>query len=360
MSDFIIRDSQAGDLAGIAALQRDAGPELQLPPAEYFPFWQWLCQRNPGGAAKSLVGIDGAGQVIAHKAMVPFPVVCDGQNLTGGLPCQYVVAVPFRATPVYLQMDVRLLAEYPQKGIDFFCGISRARYVRVDESLRFFGFRVVGRLPVYARPYRLVNLARHYLGGGWRYQTLKPLLHAAEWPLRICLSRSTRRADVTQIDAFDDATATSLEAVCQQLGVHTRRSAAWLNWRFFQCPDRAYQVHLARDSKSALGYIALRQMRMRDFDALAVVDIVFPPDRPEVGRALLRQAHCVALETRVDLAACMFNPASSLLPVLRWSGFLRTPDGFSMIVHQPKGAAPLIDAQTFQRWHLTWLEHDYV
>ena len=134
------------------------GRRLQLPPAEYFPFWQWLCQRNPGGAAKSLVGIDGAGQVIAHKAMVPFPVVCDGQNLTGGLPCQYVVAVPFRATPVYLQMDVRLLAEYPQKGIDFFCGISRARYVRVDESLRFFGFRVVGRLPVYARPYRLVNL----------------------------------------------------------------------------------------------------------------------------------------------------------------------------------------------------------
>jgi hypothetical protein len=355
--DFVIRDCSAEDVPGIAALQRDVDPELQLPAEQFIAFWQWLCRDSPFGAAKSLVGTDGGGEVIAHEAVVPFPVERDGRQLASGLPCQLVVARHFRGKPVFLQMELRLMSEYPRSGIDFVAGIVRDRILRAHLAL---GFRVVGQLPVYARPYRVASLARHYLGPGLRYGMLKPLLHAAEWPLRICLSGPVRRVEVARIEAFDDEAAASLEAVSRQLGMHTRRSAALLNWRFFDCPDRSYQVYLARGVTPGLGYVALRPMRMHDFEALAVVDLVFPPDRPDVGRALLRQMHRVALETRVDLAACMLNPASPLLPVLRRFGFLRTPEAFSLVVHQPKGSPMPVDAETFQHWHYTWLDHDYV
>jgi hypothetical protein len=353
----VVRDYQLQDAPGVASLQDEVEPELRLPPSQFLSQWRWFDHSNPAGPAKALVATDAAGKVVAHEAIVPFAMACGEQELTAGLPCQLVVARALRGTPLFLQLELQLLREYRQAGIDFVCGPVRDRVLRAHQAL---GFRAVGSLPVYARPYRLLKLARHYLGSGARYALLSPLLRLAELPMRVGPPRRAHGIEVVPLETFDSRTAAELEQICNRLGMHTRRTAAVLNWRFFQCPGRRYLLYLARDAAQSLGYVALRRMPMHEFDALGIVDLVFPPDRPAVGRALLAAAHRQAVQMRVDMAVCMFNPHSPLLPALRWCGFLRTPEAFTIIVHQPKGAACPVDNETLKHWHYTWFEHDYV
>jgi len=46
-----------------------------------------------------------------------------------------------------------------------------------------------------------------------------------------------------------------------------------------------------------------------------------------------------------------------LLPVLKRYIYLKTPESFSLVFHEPKEALPDFD---FEKWHLTWFDHDYV
>ena len=101
-------------------------------------------------------------------------------------------------------------------------------------------------------------------------------------------------------------------------------------------------------------------MDMQGFDTLALVDLVFPPERPEVGHSLLAAAHRVAVAARVDMAVCMLNPHSPLLPALRRCGYLEAPEAFTLMVHVPPQSPARLDENLFRQWHLTWFDHDYV
>ena len=109
-----------------------------------------------------------------------------------------------------------------------------------------------------------------------------------------------------------------------------------------------------------LGYVVLRFMRMFEFDVLAIVDILYPSERRDVGSALLSKIHDLALKTRADMAVCLLNPHSPFLPVLKRQGFLKTPEGFSLIVHEPEDGGVQFKPGSFKQWHPTWFDHDYV
>lgn len=357
MSKFLIRDYLPEDLRGIAALQSAVDPELQLSEEQYTPIWRWLCERNPNGNGKILVAVDDAGKIVAHECMVRFPVADQvGRKLTAGFPCLLVVAHEFRRVPLFFQLELRLAQQYPAAGIDFAFTIVRDYILRAHLAL---GFRRLGLLPVYARPYRLRRLAGRYLGDGVMARLAAPLLRVAELPFRVPPARRVGCVEIVAVDEFDEKFAEDIAPICASLGIHTQRTAAMLNWRFRQCPGRDYQVYAAREQSAVRGYIALRRIPMHEFDALAIVDLLFPPEQPKIGRALLLAAHRTALEMGVDLAAGVFNPHSALLPVLKRFGYLKTPEGFSLITHQPAGATPFTE-DTFRAWHYTWFEHDYV
>jgi hypothetical protein len=357
MPEFNIRSAQPGDVAGIAALQDDVEPDVRMAPEPYCALWHWLCEANPVGIREAYVGADAEGRIVAHEALVPFTIRNHDTTLIGGLPCQLVVQREFRRTALFPKLELQLLAEYPRSGVHFAYAPARERVLKAHVAL---GFRELGRLPVYARPYRLGNLARHYLGAGWLYRLLAPAVKLAELPLRFRLPHRSLGVKVAPIAAYDDATGDALDAVCARLGACALRTARILNWRFFQAPDRHYQAFVARDASAILGHVVLRRMSMHGFDTLALVDLVFSPERPEVGRSLLAMAHRAALTAGVEMAVCMLNPHSPLLPALRRYGFMEAPESFTLIVHEPPQSSVGLDDEFYRRWHLTWFDHDYV
>jgi hypothetical protein len=100
-------------------------------------------------------------------------------------------------------------------------------------------------------------------------------------------------------------------------------------------------------------------MRMKEFTVLALVDLLYDPERADVARAVQSCVHAAALAGKVDMAACLLNPESPLTPCLRKCGYRRTPETFTLIVHSAAGGTPQF-GPTAAGWHITWFDHDYV
>jgi hypothetical protein len=162
-----------------------------------------------------------------------------------------------------------------------------------------------------------------------------------------------RNIEVRQIPAFDATWDDFLARATSRFAIVSTRTSEILNWRFAQYPQRGYRIFAAIQDGRPLGYAVVRRMKMKRYDVLALVDILF---ESEAGRALVRKTLDEAGKARVDFCACMINPVSPLAGMLKRNLFLKTPESFTLIVHQPKDSSLKLAGD----WHLTWFDHDFV
>ena len=101
-------------------------------------------------------------------------------------------------------------------------------------------------------------------------------------------------------------------------------------------------------------------MEMKRFDVLAIVDIFFSPDRSDAGKALLDAIHRIAVQLKVEMTTCMLNQHGPLCQILKNCGYFKTPETFSLFVHEPKGTDAHFSEDTFDKWHVTWFDNDSV
>jgi hypothetical protein len=101
-------------------------------------------------------------------------------------------------------------------------------------------------------------------------------------------------------------------------------------------------------------------MKMKQYSVLAIVDILFPPKRSDAGRALLGAVHEIAVQSKVEISACLLNSHSPISPIFKKCGYFKTPEIFSLFIHEPKGTTHPFSEDTFNRWHLTWFDNDAV
>ena len=353
---YVLRTAGVADAAGIGDLSLRLGEDPDIHSAEEFAaWWKWMYADNPAGAGKALVATDADGRSVGHCGLVPFQYAKGGETLRGGFICQLMVDTAFRKSLLFPNMETRLLRESPNDGFDFCFGlVNRPEVIKAHAGL---GFRCVGALPVYARPYRVQRLIDRRLGAvAPAGRIVAPVVNAL---LKTNLSWSSGISTAVQSDPFGPEMDALVGRVAPRFRICGARSAAILNWRFMHAPKRRYQVWVAGERAAPVGYIALRRMSLKGFDVLVIVDLFFDPGRHDVGRALVSRAHRVALAERVDMSVCLMNGTDPLLPVLERAGFMRTPESLTLIVHEPRGNADRISSAALEDWHLTWFDHDY-
>jgi hypothetical protein len=359
MPPFRIREGGRDDLPGIAELYLETGLDRDMTVDRYTAWWEWLLLQKPSAPGKTTVGVDAAGRIIAHGAMVPFRFLLGGESRMGGALCQLMVSKQFRKELAFLRLETAILRDYHTAGMEFAYGL-----VTIPPLLKAhvgLGFRAAGALPVYARPYKLARVAAQALKSPAAAAALRPLLVAAGRIARMRFSRRPTSPTVVEVPQLDADADRFLSRVQGHFRCHAARSSALLNWRFARSPLRTYRIFVARDRDAAEGYCVISRIRMRDFDCMAVVDIMFSPERRDVGAALLNRVHEEAVASDVDMSACMLNPHSPLLRSFRRWGYFKTPECFTFIIHEPRGAPrPIHGEFPFSQWHLTWFDHDYV
>lgn len=359
MARNTIREAQDADLPGITAISHKATRNESIPPDEYQQIWQWLHRRNVPGISHVCVGASPEGRIVAHEGLAPFRYQVRDREATAGFACQLVVQAEARTTDITLfpRLQSELLRSYRAKGIDFAMGATRDW---ITAGFTGMGFRVVGVMPIYARPCRAPKLVARYIRNRVLRTLVWPGQFALDQVLRCSWTRRPRGIEVAAAERFEPSIDAFLAEAGRQADFHAIRTAAILNWRFVECPARDYRIYIATEGGSPVGYIVLRPLRMDEFDALAVVDYLWQADRRDVGAALLLAAHRLALETRADIVSVLLNPTGKFTAAFRRFGFLRTPEHFSMLVHTAKDAEIDLSDITLDRWHVTWFEHDYV
>jgi hypothetical protein len=349
---FSIREAVPADVPGIVALLRPYehadGPNEDA----LTELYKWQFESNPAGTSKALVAVDAEGSIVGHEGLVPMRVVRKGRPAIAALPCKLVVHRRFHKSMLFLRMESLLLRSYETSGVEFlYCA------ARNDLKAHYaLGFRTIGTIPILARPYRLGRIARHVFG------PFAPLVSVVrppvEWALCQTWMFAGRNITVQEESQFAVRLESFLERTQRRFEFAAERTVTILNWRF-GFVRRGYRLFVASDQGEPVGYVVLRDMSMGDFRTLAVVDLFHDPRRTDVGAALLRTVHTMAVSRGVDLASCLINPNSPLYPVVKRAGYFRTPEAFELIVHQPKGS-PLLDGSDFASWHVTWFDHDYV
>jgi hypothetical protein len=201
-----VRPTADGDLAGLCALYESRfGHPLR--PEE----WSWKYRQLPG-QARSLVAVDGAGAVLAHGGAMCLPARWRGGH--GGL----WQLVDFAGSagggglrPALLELGRQLLAGLPGEGdAPWIFGFPSQRHFRFGELV--FDYRPLATFATLAGP--LPEPAPEVGGAA---------------PVEIEVS---------------DSCGDWAEAVwerCAVLGV--RRSAAFLNWRYWARPHRYYRFY---------------------------------------------------------------------------------------------------------------------
>jgi hypothetical protein len=356
-SSYIVRDYVDDDIAGIVRLHFEIEPDENATSQEYELAWRWLHQRNPYSTSKVLVGVDRQNQIVAHTGMFPLKFIAFGNSLLAGFPEQLMVAEGFRQSLLFANLETRFLKEYKESGVKFvYALVTRSRILKAHLAL---GYKGSGSLPVYARPYGLARLVEHYVANPVLRFLSRPALSILEFLLRFNWNRKPEKLDVIQASRFTEEWEPFLQEACRGFQYYALRNANILNWRFPDFPGRTYQIHLAFENSKPAGYVVLRRMKMMGFDVLGIVDILFQPGRNDIGQALLSAIHQVAVESKVDMCACLLSPYSPFLPILKRFGYIKTPQSFTLIVHKPKDETITVDEKAFEHWHLTWFDNDY-
>ena len=358
MAKYTIREANDDDIRGIAKLRLRI-KEFQLTGEdEYTLFWKSFINDNPCSIKKALIAVNDQNRVVAHYAMVPFKFLKDEKLLMGGFVCQLMVDEDYRQEFIFPKMMLKMLKEYKDLGVDFAYSLSnRSEIVKAHQS---FGFCKIGDSVVHAKPYNLIKIVQHLTKNRLLNIIMTPALFIAQKLLRLKRTAGKGNVVLREIYKFDSAIDRFLSEIQRHFPYGIQRDSAFLNWRTVDSGGRKYRIFIAEEGGNITGYVILRAMKMKQFDILAIVDIMFSPERHDVGKALLDSVHEVALQLNVDISNCLLNPHDPLYPIIKKHGYFKTPESISLFTHEPKGAGHEFSENSFDKWHITWLDHDSV
>ncbi len=288
--------------------------------ARSFEHWQWKYERNPWGRRQITVARSPAGELAAHYAGYPLPLVHHGGG--SGASLQALQIGDTMTDPRFRQVGrgpTSLLGRCVRHFYTAFC----------EERVAFnFGFNT-GNI----QKFSMLFVGAHRIepvgfwlaaGGGAAPETRLPRPPAKP--------RSGRFST-----AF-------FERAAPNYGLLVRRDAAYLRWRYLECPDQPPFVILAAwRFFRMVGYAVFR----RRGDHLVWADALFHPRHLPAAGDLLRHALALPEFAGVSAIEAWFPPRPGWFwPYLSELGFSARPEphdlSLMLVPHREQHAADLV------------------
>lgn len=287
MEKVRVRPYRPGDESGILALY-SAVFSLDLPQKT----WDWTYQQVPEEAAIIVVAENAQG-IVGHYAVQPRPFWLDE------LPCLAGLAVGTMVHPS--NRNLTLLVEMAHLAYD----LCRQR------NLLF----------LYAFPNDVAWKIRQMVLG---WQALPQL---TEWEGALPLADSL---PISKIDIYKNLPIESLASLSlpktseNHKGIGSRRTSAWLNWRFFEKPDAEYKLLVAGSLDNVEGYAVLKEYVRLGVRYGHIVDWQVPITKASIAKNLLASAWKEFAQSKVERVSCWALPLSSLFQLLQDAGLAPT------------------------------------
>lgn len=355
--DFIT--ARTKDLKQIAILAKENGLLLNdLNETKFTNLINWLYFKAPQKGSFQIIAKE-AEKIIAHFGGTSFNFKYKNYSFNAIFASNIVIDKEAKKKALFFPLQKRYEKECVDLKSDFIYGIN----TRPDALKAHLasGWKNVGELNVYAKPINFIAIFNYYINNKIINFTLKFFFIFLE---NIFLFFTKNQIDtndigISRINTFDDNFTPFLNKWLKTQFLIAKRSVRILNWRFSSLEDRNYIIFKALRKNKICGYIVMREMRMKNFSSLAIVDFVCDKNDLSTKNALLNCANLTAKELEVDLIAVVFTKYSNLKPFFVNNGFFKSPEKFSVIVKDfPYSKTNFV--KDFNKWNLSWFDHDYV
>jgi len=320
-------------------------------------YYQWL-YHNKNVNSFHLVGYDKQEYLIAHYGGVHFKYKFYDQYLNVVLASNLVIQTKSRNIHNFLSLQREFWRQVIIKKIDIALGlITRDGIFNLH---RRAGWVESGMLTVYMSP---ISFKRLFLSIIAKKRFLQKFFSAFDF-LELSFSinfYSNRDSDirVNQIHSFTSIHSEFLSKWLIEKKITAVRDVETLNNRFFSRQDTEYIVLEILFDNCFKGYICLRPMKLKQFNALVIVDYATLDSNPDSLRRLIKESKKIAQKMNLDCLVVAFNPEN----VSYWKTFFKL--GFFSSFHSFTIASKfnkLLKPNQYNRcdWYITWFEHDYV
>ena len=287
-----IRSSEAADDEAILALLHAS---LGWVPDELFAnFFDWKHRQSPFGASPAWVAVDG-GRIVGFRTLLRWQFEHGGRVQHAVRAVDTATHPDYQGRGIFSSLTRASLDAMRDDAVDYVFNTpnenSRPGYLKM-------GWQVIGRLPVSVRVRSLGSASR----------VLRARVPADKWS-------TASSAGVPALDALHDAAgvAALLSARSAVHGISTRRSHAFLTWRYGFEPLR-YRAILA-GKRVEDGLIIFRVRRRGQATEVVLCDVLVPHGQ---HRTAARLARAALRQTGADYALRIGGP-------LFESGFVRLP-----------------------------------
>lgn len=268
--------------------------------------WRWEYQRSPFGNERISLAFDDDQRLVAHYAGYPV-IFRDGDR--DRLAHQIGDTMTDPAVRHVGRGPTSLLGRTALHFYETFCeGQASFNYGFNVENIQKFSIRFLRAHAVEPVTYRALDA-----------RALRPIARTERWMRGYRLERivetpaETPAKTIAEWDAF-------FERVAPHYGFLIRRDAAYVRWRYLECPQSPYVVVAIRKWHTLVGWIVFR---IRD-DRFTIGDALLDPRFPDALEVLLR--HLVP-PYRVSTIEAWFPPRPAWLDtILRELDFAIRPE----------------------------------
>ena len=195
-----IRDARDDDHAEIARVAHESDLLLdELTTASFPGMLAWLYANPPSRIRLQFVA-EHDDAVVAHYGAVPFAYKLLDERCVAGFASNLVIDRAHRAGMLFLSLQSYLQREYRKKNFRFVYGLITRPSV-LEPHLRM-GWKKLGTVPVYAKPFDFPAVAASYL----KHRAVRALayapLKAAEAVWRAGFSRNPKDVAIEEVPAF--------------------------------------------------------------------------------------------------------------------------------------------------------------
>ncbi|WP_337287497.1 GNAT family N-acetyltransferase [Candidatus Methylomirabilis sp.] len=321
---WVIRRYRPEDTGRILALFRTVFGVECLP-----EHWRWKYEANPLGHY-SLVVETPSGELVGHYGGVPVRIAWGEKTVVmpqiADAMIDPQVRRGLRRPGVFAPLVNQYIAGLGQMAGGY--GFPTPEHLRAGKRLA--GFVPLGPVPLLTKPIHVGATAQ---------------------------GRRSLFVTVNEEKELDAGLDRLWERCRHDLSVAVIRDAAYLRWRYLQCPDAHYHLLVARRrfSGTVMG-VAVVRLGWQDRPVACLVDWLVPSGSAAVGEALLAYVEWLAGTAGMESLQAWFPPPSGQLRFLLAAGFRHEPTPYELVALSADPSILLEGAG--DRWYYTMGDSD--
>ncbi len=327
--------------------------------------WRWQYLDNPCSRPIAFVAETGNGRIVGHYSLIPVPFWRSGSVETAAYSVLSMVHPDFQR-----QGMLKELAAAGEHQLDEDAISTGVTYLN-DNSLtvytqRLGWTRLEGPLPVY---WSVIDAPLVASGAGLP-QPLKAIAIAGAWLGKLPTAAVFRcvttdlGVEIREMERFDRSVDALWDSVADKFQYAIVRNSMYLNWRYADNPTD-YRIFLAGPDGECNGFVVIRAEEKFGVRFGYIADLVFDPEDPDVGLALLRHARRELHAMGCGMISALALQPAEQVRAFRSAGFRRLPKpllphGIHFCVKDRTDRQEDALLSRPEDWFVGWGDHDVV